>query len=325
MDDAQQLKILHGRGRNTMNEVYKLPADLSEMDRLALQHRMWKLLVGGLYPPELTEVVAQLLMPQEGSRPKVLDVGSGSGSWIVEMAQANPDADFVGFDLVKSEGIDAPPNCSFIIGDLTGGLPDFQAAFDIVHTRSVVGHLLDPEAGLYIIAGCVKPGGLLIFADGDLCTYDSERRFLQAAVDGEDNAGRCWFARWSNEWAKQIYPNGRYSMEDRVKYLKKDSRIDPEKAGGVVHRQYFAPVNWPGEGVEHGNEIGQIMKINLTSLRVWNIWQRFVDACKPSFLASGYDPETVERWVNEIQEEMDGPKLRYYVPWHVTSASRRVE
>ncbi|TFK49097.1 S-adenosyl-L-methionine-dependent methyltransferase [Heliocybe sulcata] len=320
MGIAQQLKILHGRGRNTVSEVYKLPADLSEMDftkRLALQHRMWKLLVGGLYPPDLAEAVAQLLKREDDARPKVLDVGSGSGIWIVEMAQANPEVDFIGFDLVKNEAIVAPPNCRFIIGDLTGGLPDFQAAFDIVHARSVVGHLLDPTEGLRIIAGCVKPGGLLVLADGDLRVYNSQKHLLHAAVDGEDNAAtdRCWFARWAKEWTSQTCPDGYFPIEDRVEQLKQDSGIDLEKAGGVVHRQYFAPVNWPGEGVEHGEELGGIMKLNLT---------RFVDACKPSFLASGYDPEIVERWISEIQNEMEDGKLRYYCPWHVVSAFRRI-
>ena len=39
------------------------------------------MLVGGLYPEEIKEVVSKVLEPQNGRQPAILDVGSGSGSW----------------------------------------------------------------------------------------------------------------------------------------------------------------------------------------------------------------------------------------------------
>ena len=48
-----------------------------------MQHRIWVMLQGGLYPPETEDIVQTLLSPtKDGSpRPRIVDVGSGSGIW----------------------------------------------------------------------------------------------------------------------------------------------------------------------------------------------------------------------------------------------------
>jgi hypothetical protein len=81
------------------------------LQRLSTQHRMWKLLVGGLYPPALQAPVAKAL---GGATPIILDAGCGSAAWFVnrnlvsgvnlycrpaEMAELFPSAHVVGVDL----------------------------------------------------------------------------------------------------------------------------------------------------------------------------------------------------------------------------------
>jgi methylase of polypeptide subunit release factors len=49
-----------------------------------MQHRIWTIIQGGLYPPEAEDIVQELLRPRkDGAQPQVVDIGSGSGIWFV--------------------------------------------------------------------------------------------------------------------------------------------------------------------------------------------------------------------------------------------------
>jgi hypothetical protein len=84
----------YGRGVNNYSEVYKLPADDEELDRLGnasvkllleylelsfadKQHEMFKKIMGA-YPQPMAEVMAD---DTPGETKFVLDLGCGSGSW----------------------------------------------------------------------------------------------------------------------------------------------------------------------------------------------------------------------------------------------------
>jgi tRNA G46 methylase TrmB len=75
-------------------------ADAEERGRLDLQHQMVCLTFNGLYPAP-AEVERVLAPRMDGPRPKVLDVGTGSGIWAIEMAEQFPHADVTGIDIVE--------------------------------------------------------------------------------------------------------------------------------------------------------------------------------------------------------------------------------
>lgn len=49
--------------------------------RLGIQHTIWQLLIGGLYPVGVTSQVDNLLKASPERQPVVLDVGCGSAIW----------------------------------------------------------------------------------------------------------------------------------------------------------------------------------------------------------------------------------------------------
>ncbi|KAG9050551.1 hypothetical protein FS837_004408 [Tulasnella sp. UAMH 9824] len=86
------LKDLYGRVVNST----------SQHSRLDMQHEMLKKIRNGLF--FAAEDVRRALAPREDveSQPAVLDIGSGSGSWMVDMAKMFPHAEIVGVDLVPA-------------------------------------------------------------------------------------------------------------------------------------------------------------------------------------------------------------------------------
>src|SRR6266436_7611027 len=93
---AASFRQEYGRGLNNYSEVYRLPADDEELDRLGtafvkllpkslrlthadMQHEMFKKVMGA-YPPPMAEVMVD---DTPGETKAILDLGCGSGSWYV--------------------------------------------------------------------------------------------------------------------------------------------------------------------------------------------------------------------------------------------------
>ncbi|RKP27376.1 S-adenosyl-L-methionine-dependent methyltransferase, partial [Syncephalis pseudoplumigaleata] len=66
----------------------------------------------------------------------ILDVGTGSGAWLLEMASEFPETQCTGIDISNVQPHDIiPKNCQFDLGDVLKGLPYADASFDYIHQR----------------------------------------------------------------------------------------------------------------------------------------------------------------------------------------------
>jgi cyclopropane fatty-acyl-phospholipid synthase-like methyltransferase len=54
---------------------------------------------------------------------RILDVGTGTGIWAVEMAEKFPNAKVLGIDLSPIQPEWVPPNCRFIVDDAEESWP----------------------------------------------------------------------------------------------------------------------------------------------------------------------------------------------------------
>lgn len=112
---------------------YPLPNDEIEQDRLDMIHHIYRMLVGG----------ALYLAPITTDRPppnRVLDVGTGTGIWAIEIADEFPNTVIVGTDLSPIQPGWVPPNCKFYVDDLESDWdyrPDEY--FDYIHGRALCG------------------------------------------------------------------------------------------------------------------------------------------------------------------------------------------
>lgn len=66
----------------------------------------------------------------------ILDVGTGSGRWPIEVATEFENATVAAMDLYPVEPrYEIPQNCEFIVGGLTQRLGFHDASLDLVHSR----------------------------------------------------------------------------------------------------------------------------------------------------------------------------------------------
>jgi len=114
-----------GRRYHAFDDVnYWLPNDDEEINRLDLQHLVCRItLNGGLY-----------LAPIPKDLHRAIDVGTGTGRWAVEFAEAHPSCQVIGTDLSPIQPTTVPENCSFLVDNFEEPWV-FNEPFDYIHSR----------------------------------------------------------------------------------------------------------------------------------------------------------------------------------------------
>lgn len=115
---------------------------------------------------------------------KVLDVGCGSGTWLLELSENYPLTNFVGVDKISKFPKDfSQNNLQFITGDILNRLPFEDNFFDFVHMSFVIMEFTDEQWEDIIIKELVrvcKPGGWIEFLEIEESKYlsPSSKRLL---------------------------------------------------------------------------------------------------------------------------------------------------
>ncbi|OAG42670.1 hypothetical protein AYO21_02953 [Fonsecaea monophora] len=141
----------NGRTYHSYREgAYYLPNDEEEQDRLDLLHHICKMLLGG----EL------FTAPLPSDPHRILDVGTGTGIWAVEIADQFPSAQVIGTDLSPIQPPWVPPNLQFYVDDAEA---DWTWAenekFDFIHARGLCGGIGDWPRFYAQAFRNLKPGG----------------------------------------------------------------------------------------------------------------------------------------------------------------------
>ncbi|KAG8986840.1 hypothetical protein FRB94_006846 [Tulasnella sp. JGI-2019a] len=190
-DDAR----FYYEGRRLPSQGFSpFPADEEENERLRIVHKVTHAVLGSHY---FGPVDRLLHKPTSGGRRRrVLDVGTGTGDWVREMAGIFPSTDFVGVDIIRvpaptelqggsrsllttpapsillrsaydsDDELPELPNVTFERADIIQGLRHTDAEFDVVHCRNV----LSVAIPAYVTAirdftRVLRPTGLLLLAE----------------------------------------------------------------------------------------------------------------------------------------------------------------
>ena len=121
-----------GRTYHRYNEgSYLFPNDDEEKDRQNIQHECVRAIHGG-----------KLFFAPVKDPEKILDIGTGSGIWPIEVGDTFPKAKVTATDLSAIQPAEVPPNVFFEIADCTDDEWGFKpASFDLIHTGFMLGSL----------------------------------------------------------------------------------------------------------------------------------------------------------------------------------------
>ncbi|KAG1152477.1 hypothetical protein G6F37_004191 [Rhizopus arrhizus] len=141
---------------NEESSTYWLPKDDEEQKRLTGQHFLFKEFFEG----NICRSVREALDFEKGI--SVLDVGCGSGVWIMDMINDYPNCTYHGCDIVDTTNkILKADQFTYNYGNVLVGLPYEDNTFDFVHMRFFALALRKEEwpIALKEAMRVVKPGG----------------------------------------------------------------------------------------------------------------------------------------------------------------------
>lgn len=114
-----------------------MPNDEEEQSRLDLYHHIFLMMLGGgLYTA-----------PLDKEKPhRILDVGTGTGIWAVDMADLHPQAEVIGNDISPIQPSWVPHNLKFEVDDIEEDWTYEDNFFDYIHMRSLSGSIVNWQA-----------------------------------------------------------------------------------------------------------------------------------------------------------------------------------
>ncbi|KAK8040255.1 hypothetical protein PG991_000043 [Apiospora marii] len=273
---------------------YYLPNDPKEQDRLDFQHNVYKLLIEGrLY-------LAPIRDPRH-----VLDLGTGTGIWANEFAQAHPEARVLGTDLtlIQPTHRPLPPNVSFIQEDAEEDEWSVPTGFDFIHVRELYMSIKDHMKMLRNIYKHLAPGGWIEVQDVRVAfhSYDGSsagsalERHAQLLGEGLTRLGRDITAL------------------DRYRTMLADLGFVEDTI-----REHIMPLpcsNWPeGAANAHYRRAGQFQMINITQV---------VESVTCKVLAvAGVSKGENQRLAGEVRAQQIGGQVRGFWPFHVIYAQK---
>ncbi|KAF2190318.1 S-adenosyl-L-methionine-dependent methyltransferase [Zopfia rhizophila CBS 207.26] len=281
-------RYVHGRRYHGFKEeTYLFPNDDEEKDRIDMYHHVMTLRCDG-----------ELHLAPIGPNPqRILDIGTGTGIWAIDMGDKYPSAEILGNDLSPIQPSLVPPNVKFEVDDVENEWV-YSSKFDYIHCRAMACGLRDWPKLMNQAFKFTKPGGWVEFQDFDCEFYTSSNGEFEKGNSIDD-----WAHKIRDGAAKfGLEPEPGPKLEQWVKdagFINVESRLLPIPTG-----------TWPKD--KRLKEIGAFDLIqyldNLDgiSLRIFTA-------------AFGWSPEEVKVLCAKLRKDFRNPKQRmqhnFYVVW----------
>ncbi|KFY65041.1 hypothetical protein V496_02858 [Pseudogymnoascus sp. VKM F-4515 (FW-2607)] len=220
--------------------AYHFPNDPTEIDRLDFQYEILK------YCFKDRNYFAPLSDPEF-----ILDIGTGTGQWAIEMGDEFPDAKVEATDLSPIQPSSVPENVHFYIDDASEddwALPANHYSY--IHTRVLLGCFIDFREVIRKAFYHLKPGG-----------YLESQEILHTALCDDGTIPADWaFSGWTKNSDEAAMEAGRpLNIANMLKgWYEECGFVD------VQEKVFKLPLNpWPKD--KHLKHLGQMYEHNWLS------------------------------------------------------------
>jgi len=215
-------RVENGRTYHSYREgEYWGPNDEAAQDILDMAHHMYLLTLDNKLH------LAPLEDPEH-----ILDVGTGTGIWAIDMAEQYPSASIIGADLSPIQPEWVPPNCSFEVDDLTQPWLYGDNVMDFVHIREMFGSIPDWDEFFRQAHRTLKPGGWI--------------EVVEHSVHPISDDGTVDDAHFFTLWGRTVIEMGtRFAKTFKI-WSEAKERLERTGFVDIVEVQYKWPMNgWP--------------------------------------------------------------------------------
>lgn len=280
-----EYRTIHGRAYQSSNTTeYWAPKDAKHLEGNDVAHHYTLMLMNNkLYGPPLKD-------PK-----KILDVGTGTGIWAIDMADEFPSAEVIGTDISAVQPSWVPPNCSFQIDDAQLDWTFDEGVFDFVHMRNLFGGISDWPKLYRQAFEALKPGGWIQSVEIDLETRSENPR----VANDPDHVYKTWCRVF---WAAG-------DKTGRTFKIARDGQMQKyiEEAGFVdaYHQMWKVPIGgWARDTLlkRVGQYNGLYIDLSLDGFAVFPLAQ-----------VLGWTLDEVDELVAKMRKQLEDPKsLPYY-------------
>ncbi|KAL4943731.1 hypothetical protein BDV06DRAFT_210848 [Aspergillus oleicola] len=284
----------YGRTYHKYHEgLYVYPNDERELSRMDLQHHLCKLLTGERL------FFAPIINPH-----KILDIGTGTGIWPIELAPIFPNAHITGTDLSPCQPTEVPENVHFIVDDITEEDWMFDRnSIDFIHSGHLSGALPSYKELIRKMYSHLKPGGW-----AEIHEFDTMVKCDDGTMPPMDES--VWSEYKLQDWCdmqiragQTVDPPRQFRVAHRLARGMRDlGFVD------VQERIFKTPVN-PWSTDPHLRNIGKWMQSNLLDgLSGWSY--------KP-FRSMGYSSNEIEMFLVDVRKSIQDQHVHAYFNFHV--------
>ncbi|KAG8948962.1 hypothetical protein FRC04_009163 [Tulasnella sp. 424] len=260
----------------------------------------------------------------DGSAPRVVDIGTGSGKWAIEIAEAFPHAEVLGIDYQKppvNRPVLVVRQTPFEQDDVNLGLGHYVNYFDIIHARAIDHGIDDYPDFLYEMARILRPGGIIMLFKPSMFLFQCQ---------GKDERGEEIFVPMP-EFGPRDDPPG-YQLQKVMCLVNKASR---KRGGSDDAWMYYRELLQGNPNFD--TDSFRIHWLNLPvclfppRIPPEHLWicqlieenfKRLCDSWTPMLIEDGYDPAEIQRWKELVHEELSTKQTKAYARWNFAMATR---